>query len=162
MKKTHFKIGDVFAIPLKNGKWGVGQVVGQEREALNSFVGCFFAISIESLDIGDVGQLNHESLISIQFVTRDLLDSGKWPIIGNKPLQNLGHEEVINEARNNRYIGTKIRGSGVIAKFINAYWGLHPWDAWHNPKYLDQLLVSSQKKPSTHRLLFTGGEQRRG
>jgi len=41
----------------------------------------------------------------------------------------------------------KIVGSANIAEFLNAYYGLVPWDDWADPNYLDKLLISPDKKP---------------
>jgi hypothetical protein len=38
-------------------------------------------------------------------------------------------------------------------QFLDAFRGLAPWDAFKNPAYLDRLLVSPAKKPTTRIVL---------
>ena len=51
------------------------------------------------------------------------------------------------------FVGVKVIDSGIIIKFLNAFYGMFPWDHFHDPEYLDKLLVSSKLKP-TQRLVF--------
>ena len=46
------------------------------------------------------------------------------------------------------WVGAKVIGSGNVNKFMNAYFGLSLWDDWHDPTYLDRLLVSPEKRPA--------------
>ena len=45
------------------------------------------------------------------------------------------------------FIGATITGSGIVDDFVNAFHGLAPWDDWHDPRYLDTLLLDPSKKP---------------
>lgn len=38
-------------------------------------------------------------------------------------------------------------GIPIEDDFIKAYFSLAPWDDWHDPEYLDKLLISPDKKP---------------
>ena len=44
-------------------------------------------------------------------------------------------------------IGAKIIGSGIVNEFVEAFYGLVPWDDWKAPHYLDSLLISEAAKP---------------
>jgi hypothetical protein len=53
------------------------------------------------------------------------------------------------------FVGAKVRGSAVVEEFVNAFYGLMPWDDWYVPDYLDDFLVSPDKKPD-QRLVYSG------
>ena len=155
MKSQKWQIGDVFTVPQTDGKHSLGQVVGQEREALNSVVCAFFDLRGECTESDWAPQLlRRKDVIALLFVTRDLLDRGRWRVVGWREPSKLGQDGIVDEARSNRYIGVEIRGSGIVEKFLNAFYGLHPWDAWHNPRYLDRLLIDPSRKPPDSRLIF--------
>ena len=40
-------------------------------------------------------------------------------------------------------------GIPIEDDFIKAYFSLAPWDDWHDPEYLDKLLISPDKKPES-------------
>lgn len=45
-------------------------------------------------------------------------------------------------------VGMRSYQTGIIEMFLNAYFGLTPWDECYDPNYYDNLLVSPDKKPS--------------
>jgi len=57
--------------------------------------------------------------------------------------------------RRSGFIGAKVRGSGIVEEFVNAFYGFAPWDDWYVPDYLDAFLISASKKP-TDRLVYSG------
>lgn len=145
-KKKKWVIGDVFLIPLADGKYSVGQVVAQDKEALNSVVCVFSVEKVE--DAGENVSLNSDSIVSALFTTPDLLDSGDWPVVGNEPPVSIDNFIDMKKLKSEGFLGVKIIGSGVVIKFMDACFGLYPWDGFFEPDYLDKLLLSSDKKPS--------------
>ena len=127
------------------------QVVGRESQVLNSVSVAFFDhrvnIAGEAQEAAD--SLKNDDVFSILFSSRDLLDLGKWQVVGSAspliPRTKLPYENL----RPNGFIGAKVIGSGNVAKFLNAFYALHPWDDWFSPHYLDGLLVVADKKPKT-------------
>ena len=91
-------------------------------------------------------------MFSVLFVTRDLLDDGVWRVIAKRPVAIPRSQLPYESLRQNGYVGAEVNGSGIVNEFLDAFYGLGPWDDWHDPTYLDQLLVSPEKKPS--RLVF--------
>jgi hypothetical protein len=61
------------------------------------------------------------------------------------PKENLPYESL----RNKGFVGAKVVGSKNVNELLNAYYGLSPWDDWKDPTYLDKLLISPEKKPTT-------------
>ena len=56
-------------------------------------------------------------------------------------------EPAIDLIEQGNIIGINTEGSAIIDDFIKAYFSLAPWDDWHDPEYLDKLLISPDKKP---------------
>ena len=42
-------------------------------------------------------------------------------------------------------MGINTEGSAIIDDLLS-YFSLAPWDDWHDPEYLDKLLISPDKK----------------
>ena len=76
-RKQTWDIGDLFTISLADGTYCIGRVVGFEPEALNSAICAFYAHRVDSIPNMELN-LSEDELISVLFVTRDLLDSGDW------------------------------------------------------------------------------------
>lgn len=147
-KKQVWGIGDYFTVPLADGTFSIGQVVGQEPEALNSVTCAFFARRLDSATVRLVDHLVERDLISVLFVTRDLLDSGDWQIIFSAdPFPTATYFDVA-ALRAKGFVGVKVIGSGIVIKLMDAYYGLYPWNGFNEPDYLDRLLVSADRKPS--------------
>ena len=63
------------------------------------------------------------SPVSIQFVTKDMFNSGQWERIGNEEI--LINNELLphRESKAKGWVEAKVIGSGIMAKFLNAfYW----------------------------------------
>ena len=94
------------------------------------------------------------NVIALLFVTRDLLDTRHWEVIGSRPPVEVGQGDFISAARNNKFKGVTVIGSQNLVRFLNAFHGLQPWDAMYDPHYYDSLLIDACKKPSADKLLF--------
>jgi hypothetical protein len=143
-----WRVGDVFLVPLIDGKWAVGQVVGREAIALNSASCAFFdAVVRRSNDDLPQDLFSMDNVYSVIFVTRELLDNGKWTIVGNRPVIVERAQLPFEQLRSVGFVGAKIVGGGIVNKFVNAFHGLHPWDSLHDPQYFDKLLVPWRSRP---------------
>lgn len=144
--KQKWKNGDIFLVPQSDGGYTVGQVLSYEVQAMNSAV-CAFTLRRATID-EKVKPPAIDEIVSIQFVTIDLLDSGDWPVVGRARVIKFQTLFDLEGHRKNQFIGTVTEGSGIIISFLNACFGLEPWDDWFDPEYLDKLLLSSDKKPN--------------
>ncbi len=88
-------------------------------------------------------------MFSLLFTTRDLLDSGDWKVVTNTPIELPRKRLPYEDLRSSGFIGAKVIGSRIVAEFANAYCALAPWNDWHDPNYLDRLLLSPDLKPKT-------------
>ena len=154
-KNINWKVGDIFIVAQDDCGYSFGQIVGEEPKALNSVICAFYDMRCDDFESAPSCEgIRKDRLISIQFITRDLLDYGEWKIVSwRKPIE-VGQTKLIKNSRRKHFVGTKIIGSGIMCKFLNAFYGLHPWDACHDPNYFDNLLVDLSKRPSRDRLIF--------
>ncbi len=144
--KQKWENGDIFLVPKSDGGYTVAQVLSYEVEAMNSAV-CAFTLRRASKTEKDTAPTMDE-IISIQYVTIDLLDSGDWPVVGHAPEIEFRQLFDLVGHRAKQFIGTVTEGSGIMDDFINACFGLEPWHDWYDPLYLDKLLLSPDKKPA--------------
>lgn len=153
-KRQSWQIGDLFCIPTTDAKLALGQIIGQEPGVLNSVTIALFDERYEALpEVRKGHHASSKSLYSVLFTTRDLLDSGHWPVAGKAEIEISKDLYPYEHLRGEGFVGAKVIGSGIVNKFVNAYYGLTPWDDWKDPYYLDQLLLSPQKKPVERLLL---------
>jgi hypothetical protein len=149
VQTQRWSIGDIFLVRNLDGAECIGQIVGQEREVLNSVSCAFFDRRIHNKsDLENIQTLPPELVFAVLFVTRDLLDSGLWRVIGQFPVTLPRDYFPYEQLRASGYIGAKVIGSKNVNDFLNAFYGLMPWDDWKDPAYLDKLLISSGKKPA--------------
>jgi hypothetical protein len=138
-----FAEGDVFGVPLPDGSLGIGQVLAPERDAMNA-VGCAFHRERGPLD----GDSCLSDPIAILLVTPDALAKGRWPVLARHAVGVPPEARPYERFRAQGWVGVCITGSGIVDKFLAAWHGLHPWDAWHDPRYLDGLLLSGVDRPT--------------
>jgi immunity protein 26 of polymorphic toxin system len=157
-KRQAWSVGDIFTIQLKDGQHGLGQVVSQERRLLNSVGVAVFDCRVPSSAAASVTEPMVASAFAILFTTRDLPDSGAWRVVATGAVRLPKHLLPYEDLRASGFVGAKVVGSGILTKLFNAFYALAPWDDWHDPHYLDGLLLSPDKKP--HRLAFKSSSER--
>ena len=146
-KKVSWCNGDVFAIPLDNGKYSIGHILDQRL--INTIRIALFDEVIESINDITVDTLcDIQKLISLIEVTKEQVEYGVWKIIGKKE-SLIAQDKYANEKfRKNDSAGSKVYDAALAEDFVNAFYALIPWDDWFNPDYLDNFLVDKSKKPS--------------
>lgn len=145
--KQKWSIGDVFLIENADGQYSAGQIVGREADVLNSVTVALFRKRFSRPEDAQTAELSEDDAVSVVFTTRDLLDSGHWIVVGNHPIAISPRLRPYEELRATGFVGAKVYGSGILVKFANAFFGLTPWDGFHDPRYLDRLLLSADLKP---------------
>ena len=70
-----------------------------------------------------------------------------WQLMRNKPIE-IAKKDFPNEKfKTKNWIGAKHYDAALLEDFLNSFYALLPWDDWFNPNYLDEFLVSLDKKP---------------
>ncbi len=145
-KKQKWGIGDIFLVPLEDGTFSVGQVVAQDKEALNSVVCIFTMVRVEGAD-ADIS-IDLDDVVSALFTTPDLLNSGDWLVVRNEEPIPVDKFFDIKKLKSEGFLGVKVIGSEIVIKLMDACFGLYPWDGFYEPDYLDKLLLSPSNKPA--------------
>lgn len=147
-KRSSWKAGDVFGVPLGRDEYGLGQILSHEKNCMDSVLCCFTNVVTHNGSEG-LPPIGLSDLISIQIVTRDSLDRGIWPVLGpGEPIEVAGMYP-IESLRANRYVGANIKGSGAMQNFLCAYRGRSPWDEYFDPQYFDKLLIEGLNRPAS-------------
>jgi hypothetical protein len=146
-KRIVWKAGDNFVVPLADDTLAQGQVLGYELHALDSAICAFSSRRFQTVPPA-LGPIAESTLIAVLFVTRDLLDRGRWPIVDNASVPSWQRFLNVEGLRRKGFVGAKIYGSGIVADFLSAYHRLLPWNAYFDPNYLDELLLSPDLKPA--------------
>jgi hypothetical protein len=146
-RRQRWTPGAVFLVPLSDGNCAVGQVLRRTPGALNSVICAFYDFRRHCTDSVDISELSEKRLVAIQFTTPDLLDNSTWRVAGQGPVRHLDLRRDIETIESSDWVGAKVIGSGIIRKFLDAYYGLRSWNAWADPAYLDKLLISPDRRP---------------
>lgn len=154
-KKIIWNNGDVFVISLKDKTLTIGQILDLQME---NIVRCSLYNerynSIDEIKTKNVCQT--KNLISLLSSSREMLDYNYWRIIGNVPIEINKSMYPNEEYKNKKWIGSISYDAELVEYFLNAFYGLSPWDDWYNPNYLDQFLIDKSKKPSNLILVGSG------
>ncbi len=144
-RRQKLKAGDYFAIPLKNGEYGLGQILDMVECVDNATCVLFNQKFLEGTPI----LATSNDVICAQYVVGQLLrryfpivQSG---VVDNQLLQKYFPEH--NRFKQGNIVGMTSYQTGIVEMFLNAYFGLTFWNECHNPNYYDTLLVSLDKKP---------------
>ena len=138
------KVGDVFGVPLNDGTYGLVKILLFEKRAMNSYLCSLFDRRINSFENSLPTDANP---ISICFVTPESFLGRKWVKLDSGfPTDEIANVD-IEGMRRSGFVGAKIFGSAIVRKFLNAYYGLEPWDGYADPKYFEKFLLPGVTVP---------------
>lgn len=141
-------------IPTSDGRFAIGQIIGQEPDLMRSVTVALFDERYDSVEAAHDGPAcNPDALYAILFVTVNHLESGDWNVVGSQTVTVDPELNPHEHTRSTGFIGAKIVGSDIVSEFVEAFYGLAPWNDWKDPHYLDSLLISEAAKP-VHRLVY--------
>jgi len=153
MKKKRIKCesGDVFTVVLKNGEKCFGQILDFQMTNIIRvafFDGVFAAeVNIEP-DI-----IIKMKVFSMIATDKHFMTAGEWPIIGSAPVLVKETDFPNEEFRAKEWVGSVHYSATLVEEFLNAYYGLTPWDDYFDPNYLDKFLLNPNDKP--HKLIYS-------
>jgi hypothetical protein len=142
-----WKSGDIFLVPNSDGKFTPGQVIAHEKRTLHSASCAFFDQRVATPEEGKRLTLELAKCFSARLVTPDGLDAGIWPVVMSHsiilPKKFWPYEDLLSKKKR----GAIVDGTGIIRDFLDAFYGLRPWDNWYRSDFLDGMLLSPDKKP---------------
>ena len=137
--------GDFFTVKLTDGTYSIGQVIDVPFPNVASVA--FFERRVDAPIPSEPLELTNEEIISAATVVAAHLDRNAWKVFSSGPIL-LSEEKWPNAAtRGKALVGHKTYTGAILESFLNAYYALEPWDQFHDPQYLDKLLISPSKKP---------------
>ena len=84
-RKQHWRIGDVFLVPTRDGRFAIGQVTEQEPDLMRSATVALFDERHTSVEAArEDPACDPDTLYAILFVTVNHLESGDWVVVGNR------------------------------------------------------------------------------
>jgi hypothetical protein len=139
-------VGDLFAVELMDGRNALGQVLDVSIPHTASCA--FLSQHAPTLDALRRIEPAAQDIVATATVVDAHLNRGAWRIISDAPLL-LAREQWPNEStRAKGWVGSEVYTGAILEYFLNAYHGLAPWNRYHDPYFLDKILVSPTKKPS--------------
>ena len=146
MSKRHnvVEAGDVFLVPLLDGRYSVGQVL--DFMMPNAPSCAIYGQTTPFPPERPIEILRNDVICSVS-TTRDLLDSGRWKVVANRSVQLERARWPNEQFRSRNWVGAVTQGSGIVENFLNAFHGLAPWDRYKDPNYFDEMLISEAIKP---------------
>ena len=144
-KRIKWNFGDVFGAKLPNGELALLQ-------AINSFMTNIVYVALTDKKISTIGVdlpiLTSDDIISLIAITRHELDFAEdFILLGTQQLIADKSSFKNEQFKNIGYVGAISYDAGLAIDFLAAYHKQAPWDDWYDPNYLDEYLVSLEKKP---------------
>lgn len=141
--------GTLFSIPLGDGTFSAGQVISHEPDALNSVLVILFDQRYSTAPRDPDAAMNKANALALQLTTPDLFKRKQWACFASTtPVYKPTDHPQLEQARKSGFIGVKVIGSGILISLLRAAHGLDPWDDWHDPNYLDKLLMPARSRPT--------------
>lgn len=140
-KPKKWEVGDVFAIPLCDNTFSIGQVLDKK------YCTCaLFEIRINNplFNQSDFRKLRP---ISILHLGTDLLNNGTWQILFSDQVTldpTSGSGGKFGEVGCISY-----GGGGTMTDLADAYFGLQPWNVMYDEDYYDKMLLKGLSRPGT-------------
>ena len=151
-KQPRWKTGMVYAVPLKDGSFGIAQSGDAQGEFINVIYVALFADRYTHIP-DEAPPLNRDAAISLTATWRQALNRGEWPSLGVAP-EIFKKSEFPNERYARKgYVGAKNYDAGLLADFLSAFHGLLPWNVMHDPSYYDGFLRPGLPRPQSVRIL---------
>lgn len=124
-KRTRWKEGMVFGIPLDDGSFGLAQAIGLLME--NIVHVAVFSIRFKDLP-STVHSLDKRDIVSLNATWTQDLNSGTWTKLGIlEPC--VEKSDFPNQKLKDRgLVGVKCSDAGLFSKFLSSYHGLRPWN----------------------------------
>lgn len=139
---VRWRVGDVFLVPQLDGRYTPGHVVDRMMGKTSSCA--FYATRVPTQTMPD---LNRANIFAALSVVPGGLTQGAWPIVGHREVQ-LEQSAWPNERfRKADWVGATTYSSLIVEDFLNAFFGLAPWEKNLDPGYFERLLIAPDWKP---------------
>jgi hypothetical protein len=138
-------VGAVFAVPQLDNQFCLGQVLDLPLPNVPSCA--FYNIRFSQGAIPSECKFKFDKLIAALSTTREQLDQAAWKVTG---VQTVALERQFwpnEQLRELGWVGAKTYGAGIINRFLNAFYGLAPWDFYPDSILFEKMLFTPHRKP---------------
>lgn len=149
-KRSRWKPGNVYALPLADGSFGIAQAIVADPDMpgiLN--VGVFdyrYATLEDCLPI-----VQRQRVIALLATWRAEMNGGWWAPIGWAEPCICAEEFPYSSLPT--AVGRVHHSGGVLENLVSAYHGLLPWNSNYREDYYDRLLAPGVQRPTSARML---------
>jgi hypothetical protein len=148
-KPKPWAVGNVAAVPLPDSTFALAQVVSLDPGIKKMDTIAYFDIRLTKDQLRQVSVApTADHVISIQFTERRALTRGDWLVVCASPVNLAGIELPSLRSTDTPSFGRsgpRLYDTGTITLFLEAFFGLRPWDLM--PALFDQLLLHPKLKP---------------
>ena len=154
-KRTRYKPGMVYAVPLADGSYGLAQA----GSAMFPTV-IYVALFLDRLDAPptELPSLDSSRLVSLTATWRKNLNNGEWLPLGVTDLSQSLREHPTERLAAAGYVGAKHYDTGLLSEFLSACHGALPWNVMYDPAFYEELLIPGSGRPD--RALILGEKER--
>ena len=142
-RRQAIRLGDIAAVPLKDGSWSVAQVTGLVEEMECALVSFYSYRTLDTAIEGKSWPLNSSDLVAVQIVPVFPMRRGYWPLLGNVPPKVHDGSPDLAALESVGYVGMRIPDANTMQAVMNAYHGMAPWVIGTDKSYLTSLTVRS-------------------
>ena len=151
-KKIKYKVGDVFLIPSSREGFNLGQVALDTTMEIGAPF-CFFYekdfLTLEPEDYENL-DLKISDIVSAALITAELIKYQQWRICGNRPVPTHEALKQIETLRERRYVGAVITGGGLVADYLDTFYGVKSTTDWPDPNYVYSFFLNPPILHTTH------------
>jgi hypothetical protein len=156
-KRVEWEYGAVFAVPLIDGSYGIGQAIGSMMT--NIVHSAFFSTRFQSLP-SSLPALRRDDVVALLSTWKQSLNFGEWPILGVARFIVEASEFPNERFRDAGYVGATHYDEGIVQEFLSAYHGLTPWNTSYDERYYDALLREGVARPTAAIILPAEARQK--
>jgi hypothetical protein len=143
-KRIKWVHGDIFAVPLADGSFGIVQAV--DHWMPHWVYTAVTDLRMEALPATPPDQ--PARVISLIAVSDDEFNFGAFTRIGASATALAQRNDFPNERfAGSGYVGAKSYTGGIVVNFLSAWHGLASWTVYKDPEYFDKLLVQGIQRP---------------
>lgn len=147
-KYTSHPPGTVIAVPMKDGRHTLAQIVDWPNKHIVSLV--LFRPCVAQLD--SVRDLQAFVPFASASVTTEAFRSGKWKEVDRCPVAVPRDSWPNEHTRAAGWVGMRISSCSLVDLFVNAYYGLDYWDSLFEADRLDTVLLPGEQRSSHTKL----------
>lgn len=147
-KKQKWDCGSLFKVPLSDNSYVIGLVLEIVPE-LGSFVGAFYNCRFGSDTCFSIHCVDLSNPDVIQFITRNDIEYGLWPVITNvNPNDYLNIANIVNyrKLEQGDFDGVDIIDSGMMTEVYNVLNHLSPYE-YADPNEIESLRYNKNSMP---------------